>query len=115
MAQTHKIVQGATSPAITMKAEDRDENRVWQPIDLTNATVKFKMSTPDGEVLINLEDGVVRSVPLALIGYDWTAGDTDYDPGLHPAKFHVTLDGGELLILPTRDQDDLFVEIRRDV
>ena len=116
MAQTFQIVRGATFPSIVVKCEERNEDGDWEAIlGLSGATVKFKMTTPDGRVLIDDKAGAVHDAVKALIRYDWGTGDTDQIHQLYPAKFHVTLTSGKVLYVPVRERDELFVEIVKDV
>lgn len=84
------IKAGDLLPAIT--AALRDPN--GEPIDLTGATVTFRMRKR-GATALTVDDAatVVGTATAGNVRYDWLAGNTDAH-GLYDAEFRAELPGG---------------------
>lgn len=79
------IKQGDTRPPfeVTLLNADRD------PVNLTTATVQFRLSTRAGTVPIIDGAATVVDAVNGVVAYQWGAGDTD-TPGTYLAEFVVT-------------------------
>ena len=64
-----------------------------QPVDLTNATIKFLMMqiNDDGTTseLVNADAVIESPATAGGFRYDWSDGDTD-ETGNHPSAFQIT-------------------------
>lgn len=79
------IKQGDTRPPFEVTLLDANRD----PVDLTTATVQFRMSTRAGAVPVIDEAATVVDAPNGVVAYQWGAGDTD-TPGTYLAEFVVT-------------------------
>lgn len=85
--------QGDLAPSLTATLYQGSN-----PIDLTGASVAFKLKTPSGTV--RSAACAIVSATTGLVRYDWTAGDTDA-AGQYLAEFVVTFSTGDEMTLPT--------------
>lgn len=83
------IKEGAVQPNISATLEDDDDNA----IDLTGATVRFRMSSPGSDSLSVDEQATVTDAANGTVEYDWSSGDTD-TAGHFNAEFAVDYSGG---------------------
>jgi 5-hydroxyisourate hydrolase-like protein (transthyretin family) len=79
------IKQGDTSPSFEVTLLDADRVAV----DLTGATVQFRMSTRAGVAPVIDELADIISAADGRVAYNWVAGDTD-DAGTYLAEFVIT-------------------------
>lgn len=86
---TFYIKQGDTLPSLRAQLLGPDN----QPINLSGATVEFRVS---GRVAAT---AVVEDDEQGRVRYDWRPGDTD-KPGAHNAEFIVTFMGGATQRVP---------------
>ena len=101
------IVVGATRPFIALPLK-----AATGTLDLTGATVTFKMTHEDGTVVINDVAGevVAPAATSERIRYKWAGGDTAVK-GLHRADFTITFADATILIAPA-EEDPITVRIR---
>jgi len=81
---TFTIKQSDTSPSIQAVLQDSNSTA----INLTGATVNFRMKLLGGTALLNEEMTVVEPL-TGLVRYDWQDGDTSV-AGTYFAEFEVT-------------------------
>ena len=99
------IVQGDTLPALTAVVQDD----AGTPMDLGDVTaVQFHLLTRGTRELLVDDAGEVVDAQGGVVGYDWSAGDTDR-AGLHRAEFQLTFTGGLILTVPNAGEQ--LVEI----
>lgn len=85
------IKQGDTSPPLRAQLREDDGT----PVDLTGATVRFKMNRIGGNTGDTLDVDNTATIDDATNGkvtYDWADGDTDQS-GYYNAVFGVDYDG----------------------
>lgn len=81
-----------------MSAVLRDEQ--GQPVDLTDATVRFHMKSVDGDTpKIDREGQSVGDPTTGRVTYDWTTEDTD-EAGVFFAEWEVSFAGGDQATYP---------------
>lgn len=101
-----EIMEDDTDPAIEGICEDG----VGSPVNLTGATVTFKMRlAPAGDVKIAA--GVMGAVGNATLGrqkYSWVAADTD-TPGTYEAQVKAVFSNGAIRTFPPKGY--IIVEI----
>ena len=104
------IKQNDTSPAIQSTLKDSDGD----PVDLTDATVKFHMVDNDGEVKINTSDHVsIIGDPLsAVVKYEWQPDDTK-DKGIYEAEWEVTYSDGIIETFP--NSSNIIIKIIKEL
>lgn len=85
MSYVFDIKRDATRPSIGFKIQDSS----GVAVDLTDATVVLKMTTPGGTVKIDDEACTITDEPGGLVRYDWEVGDTDVQ-GRYNAELTVT-------------------------
>lgn len=92
---TFYIKQGDRSPSIVELLKNGDGS----PIDLTGASVRFRMSRGNGTVIVdavaNIDDEATGQV-----SYDWADGDTDL-VGTFFREWQVTLPSGLPVTVPS--------------
>jgi hypothetical protein len=77
------------------------------PLDLTGASVTFRMRARGGAVKIAAGACTVITAASGIVEYPWAAGDTD-TPGLYDAEFVATLPGA----LPLTAPADQHIEVK---
>ncbi len=93
---TFPLSQGDTLPILTSSLVDG----AGEAIDLTTATVQFRMRATDGGALvIDSPASIVGVATLGNVSYSWQSGDTD-TPGYYFAEWRVTYGGGGILTVP---------------
>lgn len=103
------IKTGDTAPPLEQTLEDFEGN----PVDLTSASVTFKMrhfkgapvaltGQTNNDQVGNGEDG-----SLGFVSFEWGEGDLDV-PGAYEGEWEVTFNGGEVETFP----NDRYVRIR---
>lgn len=80
-------------------------------LDLTGATVTFRMSTTDYTTIVDAAATIVTAAN-GTVKYEWQASDTA-TPGTFRGQFHVTLQSGQVLFSPTGG--DFLIEITREI
>lgn len=88
------IKQNDTSPTISVVLNGANGS----PIDLSGATVVFKMGKSSGTLKVN-ETITVASPSSGRVTYDWSEGDTDTS-GTYFAEFEVTYYNGKKETFP---------------
>lgn len=98
-----RIKQNDTSPSLQATLKDASNTGV----DLSGATVVFRMNSVDGVVkvesnmtIVDADNGVVR--------YDWQSGDTDTN-GTYLVEFRVTYVDGKVETFPNTERLSLIV------
>ena len=98
-----RIKQNDTSPSLQATLKDASNTGV----DLSGATVVFRMNSVDGTVkvesnmtIVDADNGVVR--------YDWQSGDTDTN-GTYLVEFRVTYVDGKVETFPNTERLSLIV------
>lgn len=86
--------KGDTFPAIPVQLTQNGE-----PVDLTGATVQFKMRLY-GKTIV-LDSATVTSESTGEVEYEWSAGDTDY-VGLHEGSWIVTYSDDTIQTFPNK-------------
>lgn len=99
---TFVIKQGDTLPALRAQLLGPDD----QPIDLSVATVEFRMGNHVSAA------AVIEDPTQGRVRYDWRPGDTNV-PGTHYAEFVVTFLGGATQRVP--NDGYVLVQITRSV
>lgn len=89
MATDFTIKQGDTLPALNASLKDSSGNAV----DLTGATILFRMRKVGAASLTVEAAAVVVSASGGTVRYNWQAGDTAV-PGSYEAEFRCTLPAG---------------------
>lgn len=79
------IKQGDTSPSFEVTLLDANRD----PVDLTGATVQFRMSTRAGVAPVVDAAASVIDAAAGRVAYNWVAGDTD-TVGTYLAEFVIT-------------------------
>jgi len=70
-------------------------------LDLTGATVTFRMETDAGATVVNeAACTIVNPATSGTVQYAWQAADT-VTAGSYLGEFHVTLSGGAKITIPT--------------
>lgn len=88
------VKQNDTSPTISVVLKGANGS----PIDLTGATVVFKMGKSSGLLKVN-ETLVLSSPSSGRVTYDWAEGDTDTS-GTYFGEFEVTYYNGKKETFP---------------
>lgn len=83
------IKQGDTLPALNASLEDSSGN----PVDLTGATILFRMRKVGAAALTVEAAAVIVSATGGTVRYNWQTGDTA-TPGSYEAEFRCTLPSG---------------------
>lgn len=81
------IKTGAVEPNITAQLTNNND----LPIDLTGASVRFKMAEPGGSIVIDKKAQISEPVQGRVV-YSWVESDTSTD-GQYNAEFAVDYDG----------------------
>lgn len=87
------FVQGNTGPDITAKLHA--EGNVDDPVDLTNATVKFQMRRPDDELFTVDAAADIVSALQGQVSYSWGATDLSVS-GDYDAQWEITFPDGKV-------------------
>lgn len=90
------IKKGATEPALVATLRDDNGN----PVDLTGATVHFRMKQPGSDVRQVDDTCLVTDSSEGQVTYNWSDGDTD-TVSHYNAEFAVDYGGGS-------DYDEYF-------
>lgn len=93
------IKQGDTLPTFRRQLLDT----FGMAIDLTGATVRFKMGEPGRAHVIN-SPAVILSASLGTVEYPWAVGDTK-TPGAYRAEWEITFANGKVMTVPTARRD----------
>lgn len=101
MADFH-LKAGDLLPAITAALKDGDGNA----IDLTGATVTFRMRKRGATALTIDAAASVVSAAAGAVRYDWLAGDTDTH-GVYDAEFRCELVDGRQTV-----PNDRYITVR---
>ena len=96
------VKKGDRSPLLTASLQLEDGTA----IDLTSASVKFRMATQHGQNLVNTTATIVSGT-AGTVRYDWAAGDTDV-VGKFRGEFEATLSSGRIVTVP----NDSYIDIR---
>lgn len=83
------IKEGARAPNIVATLTD-DNDKI---LDLTGASVQFKMKVPGESTYLVDAPAVVTDAQNGEVSYNFSPSDTD-TPGYHIAEFHVDYSGG---------------------
>lgn len=106
MSDTFIIKQGDTSPSFAYTLYEPD--RVT-PVNLTGASVVFKMGTLDalGTPAVSAAAAIVSSSG-GQVRYDWAKGDTDVS-GEKVAEWEVTFADGSIETYPNKTYLPIFI------
>jgi hypothetical protein len=96
------IKQGDTSPAIRFALEPAT-------INLTGASVRFRMRARNGVTVVDAVAGVVEPTGTPTVAYEWQAADT-VTAGLYEAEFEVTYADGKIETFPNTG----FIKVRME-
>lgn len=77
------------------------------PVDLTDATVKFRMVDASGAVVVSAGTVSITNALAGEVSYSWAAGDVD-TVGEYRGEFSATLFGGGKAHFP----NDGYIDIR---
>lgn len=103
------LKENNTSPIL--RATLKDVNKTV--INLTGATVQFRMKEVGGTVLkVNTSASIVGSADNGVVQYVWTSSDTN-QPGSFNAEFDVTYADGSKETFP--NEEFLTVVIKPDL
>ncbi len=81
-------------------------------VDLTGATVKFKMRSKfDATVKIDSAALVVSPGTDGLVEYQWVTADTN-TPGWYDAEWEVVFPGGKIETFPNKGYDTIKIAIQ---
>jgi len=115
MAQRFEIAEGDTAPSVKMRVEERDYNGDWDGVDLTGATVTFKMANSAGTLVVNSAGSVDATANVTgVVQYDWASGDTA-TAGTYTAEFDIVTASARRMTCPANKRDKLYVIINADV
>jgi hypothetical protein len=94
------IKQNDTLPVFEALLKTQVEDQDPVPVDLTGASVVFKMQPSDGGPLKVNAPAVILDALTGNVEYQWIPADTD-TVGSYLAEFEVTFLSGKLLSFPT--------------
>lgn len=97
------IKQNDTSPSLQATLKDAANTGV----DLSGATVVFRMKSVDGTLKVENNMTVVDA-DSGVVRYDWRSGDTDTN-GTYLVEFRVTYVDGKIETFPNTEQLALVV------
>jgi len=83
------LKRGDTSPALRAQLLDEDD----EPIDLSSATVRFRMMRYDSDTVAVDSGAVVEDATSGEVSYQWKGGETDAT-GTYQGEFAVDKNGG---------------------
>ncbi len=92
---TFRIKQNDTAPSLRANLKQGDND----PIDLSNATVRFHMRAVGSSYAVVDKDAVVANAGSGIVQYNWEQADTA-TVGEYQAEFEVTYPGGEVETFP---------------
>lgn len=95
------IKQNDRLPEFAAFLKTKAGNADAQPVDLTGATVAFKMRLPGSPTLKVDAPATIVDAIQGEVSYAWAVGDTD-TTGLYQAEFEVTFAGGATFSFPTQ-------------
>lgn len=99
------IKAGDTAPALTVALKDGTN-----PLNLTAATVRFRMRPKTGGALTVDQPAAIVGNPLdGIVKYQWQTGDTAA-PGLYEVEWPVTFGNGEKQTFPADGYMEVEVE-----
>jgi hypothetical protein len=84
------IKRGDRLPALSAVMTDA----AGAAIDLTGATVRFRLADTPGRTPLVDQPAVIVAAPSGQVRYDWAAADTARPPGRYYAEFVATFAGG---------------------
>lgn len=84
-------------PILSTVSDDADA-----PVDVSGATVTFRMVRDTGAVVIEAGEVTIISAANGQIGYQWASGDTAV-PGWYRAEFRITFPSGRTMKAPNGD------------
>lgn len=84
-----------TTPSVTATLTDA----TGAAIDLTGATVTFRMAAPGSDTLKVNAAATVTNPTLGQVAYAWTAADTD-TPGYYLARWRIVFSSGRIASVP---------------
>jgi hypothetical protein len=94
------IKQDDTLPFFQALLKTQVESDDPLPVDLTGATVVFKMQPSDGGPLKVSAPAVINNALTGDVQYEWVPADTD-TVGAYLAEFEATFLSGDKLSFPT--------------
>lgn len=114
------VYVGDTAPDVTDTLREVKSNGSVGPIDLTSATVRFRMRSQFGStVLIDNAAAIVGSPLLGQVRYDWLLADTttaiDSSPGPYQAWWVLNYGGGTVISTPEFDVMMMGHGVRREM
>ena len=99
------IKRGASKPELLFRVVDEETG---YPVDLTGATVSFKMkSIADGSVVVN-SGANIESATQGLVSYSWGTNDTA-NVGIYVGEFDVAFPDGTVLTVPRKDTLEIWI------
>lgn len=101
------IKQDDTKPTITATLT----NGAGTAIDLTGATVKFRMRETGSTALKVDAAATIVSAAAGTVSYQWVSGDTD-TAGRYLAEWEITFAGGARQTVPSNRFNVISVESR---
>lgn len=102
------IKQGDTYPPVRATLTDYSGTA----IDLTDATVTFRMVDANGNTVIAAGACTITNAATGEVQYQWAEADTD-TPGRFRAEFVVEFSGGAIATVPNSNY--IIVEIVRNL
>lgn len=87
--------KGSTLPALKMQLLDSD----GCPVNLTGATVKFRMGVNPGSPKVDANATIVDAT-TGIVSYSWAAGDVD-TVGTYNGEWVATYAGSNVQIVPS--------------
>lgn len=90
------IKAGNTAPSLSATLQDA----AGVAVDITGATVAFRMKPMTGGGAIISHAAVVVSAVAGTVRYDWQTGDTA-TPGYYQAEFRTTFANGSIQSFPS--------------
>jgi hypothetical protein len=104
MGDTFYLKSEDTAPVLEATLTDAS----GEPIDLTGASVLFKMATPrNGETVVDTS-ARIADASAGLVRYPWAAEDTA-EPGRYRAEFVVTYADGSIETFPNVGSHDIII------
>jgi len=99
------IKRGSTLPKLLFQVLDE---RSGIPVDVTGATVSFKMKRlDDGSVVVN-SGAEIENATQGLVSYSWKPNDTE-NVGIYVGEFDIAFPDGTVLTVPRKDTLEIWV------
>lgn len=99
------IKAGDTFPVLSVTIVNQDDDT---PVDLTGATVVFRMAPDSGGAIVLSATASVRDGVNGVLEYNWAPGQTD-TPGRYRGEFIITMPSGKVMTAPNTSYLDVRI------